>query len=517
MRKYILALFVIATTISLSSCSDWLDVPPVGQNTDKEQYSTERNINDVLNGIYIGMASTELYGGRMTMSTIEQLAHYYYAPSSTINQADYQLFYDIQTYNYTESSVKKTFSPIWSKAYFLIAQTNKFIENVKDTEVLTTEKRDVLLGEAYAIRAFIHFDLLRLFGNIYDESDQQKRLPYKMRITDPSKNETEQLLTSKEFVEKVLADINVAEEYLKNDPILKYGIMNPNDDSTPVTSNDIFARYLRSKRLNLIAVKALKARILMYIGQQNEAAKEAQAIIDMPDMIENIDGSNENAKFKWVVFNNINAGDKSDMVFSTEVLFGIENSDLYPRWKSYTESTQKGKAYVMNLQNLLKNILNTTEDSPHLVSDVRAKFQWTVSSSLGSDLYRSIKFTEFSETKGRLSYNLQPLMRITELYYIIIENDIQSGRTNDAIKLLNSVLRRRGYKSNEEIKLNTSASALKDILKQEYYREFFAEGQTFFYLKRTKSTSIYKSYSAGSMNMNLTNYVVPIPDDEINN
>lgn len=512
MRKYILA-FILIFTISLSGCSDWLDVPPVGQNREKEQYETEIKINSVLNGIYMKMAGNNLYGGKLTMTTIEQLAHYYYAPSSlTTFQTDYQLFYDLQNYNYDDSEVEKVFKTVWSEAYELIFNINKFIDNVKDTKVVTAERRDVLLGEAYALRALMHFDIYRLYGNIYDDTEQQILLPY----NEYSKINPGQQLGSKEYVEKVLADINTAEDYLKNDPILKDGVKVPDTDGTPITIEDKFATYLRNKRLNIVAVKALKARVLLYIGQLSEAAKVANDVIDIPNMIEQIDGKNTKAVFKWIDFSDI-VGGKKDMIFSSEVLFGIDNPDLYSRWKNYTESTKGGKAYVVNIQNLLTNILNTDEPSTYLVSDVRAKYQWTLASSLGSDLYRSMKFTEFAGTENELSYHMQPLIRMSELYYIIIEDHIQKGRLNDAVNLLNSILRRRGYKSNEEINLNTSATALENFLKQEYYREFFAEGQAFFYLKRTKSTTIYRSSGPGTVNMKLSNYVVPIPKDQINN
>lgn len=515
MKKYITGL-CITVAFSLSGCSDWLDVDPVGQNLEEKQYSTEININNALNGIYVGMAGSNLYGGQLTMTTIEHLAHYYYAPASITNQIDYQRFFDLQNYKYNEVAVENLFRPIWRKSYELIFQANNFIENVKDTKVVTTDRRNVLLGEAYALRAFLHFDLFRIFGSIYDENDSQTRLPYNdSHKVNPAR--PHEPLTSKDFINKVLADIDEAETYLINDPILSVGIMNPNSLGGSVPAVEIFAYFSRGRRLNLIAVKALKARVLTYAGRLNQAAQTAQDIIDMPGVIESINGSNSDAIFRWVVFNDVNADDKKNMVFSSEVLFGIENQDLYSRWKSYTESTQNGSAYVVNIQNLLKNILNTTEASPHLVSDIRAKYQWTVSSSLGSDLYRSMKFTEFSNTKANLTYRLQPLMRISELYYIIIEDHIQNGRLTDAVNMMNSILRRRDYKSNEEIQANTTETSLKEILKQEYYREFFAEGQAFFYLKRNKSTTIYKSYGSGTDKIELSSYVVPLPKDEINN
>ena len=52
------------------------------------------------------------------------------------------------------------------------------------TAVIGSNNKDVLMGEAYGLRAYLHFDLFRLFGPRWeDRSNINKILPYS-RTTD---------------------------------------------------------------------------------------------------------------------------------------------------------------------------------------------------------------------------------------------------------------------------------------------------------------------------------------------
>lgn len=525
MKKYIIFLLGSIAILGFSSCSDWLEADPKDKNLEEKQYSTENNINNVLNGFYTGMASENLYGGQMTMTTLENLAHYYYVPQDLTNSKTYLNFSYLQDYKYDDSYVKGRFSQIWSEAYSLIMGINKFIANIEGTSVVTKEKRDVLLGEAYALRAFLHFDIFRLFGPIYSKDDGTVLLPY----NDKAGISVHQYLPSGDFLGKIRLDIDKAEELLKNDPILEYGILNSESSSAVVSSEEIFAKYMRNRRMNLIATKALKARFLAYTDELEQAAAVADEVLSMSNIVEDINGSNTKAVFRWIVYNDIAESSKRDYIFKNEVLFGIENSKLHDRWTEYTQSSNIGKVYAIHGVNLLVNIFGNEEaGSPTVLSDARAR-QWTAADDIGASQYVSLRFRKLiseDDNSKQMSLFVQPLMRITELYYIIIENEIKSNNLSRATDLLNSVLRRRNYKSNEEIQfpstagddvLKSFAERLETILQQEYYREFYAEGQAFFFLKRRASSKIYKSAGvSGSENIDIANYTVPIPQDEIN-
>ena len=91
------------------------------------------------------------------------------------------------------------------------------------------------------------------------------------------------------------------------------------------------------------------------------------------------------------------------------------------------------------------------------------------------------------------------------MYYIIAET---AENETDALASINLVLDNRG------VELLTSVSQLESTLLNEYQKEFWGEGQLFFYYKRMNASSIFSAFSGGNVNMNDTIYVVPLPQIE---
>lgn len=509
-------LFILIVSCFSTGCADWLDVDPIGENLEEDQYSTERNINSVLNGFYIDLTKKSLYGNNLSKTTIEQLAHYYYAPEHTGSASNYSAFINLQKYNYTEQTVENTFSSIWSNLYSIIFNINHFIANTERAEAVSTEKRDLLLGEAYALRAFLHLDIFRLFGPIYEKRTTAEVLPY--NTTTKADNKPLPYLNAEEYMGKVLSDINTATILLEKDPILKYGIMNP-QDTTGLASQDVFNRFARNKRMNIVAVKILEARCLAVMGELNNAAEVALDIINTQNILEDINGTNRDAIFTWIKGEDILNEKARDYIFSKEVVFSIDYLDLSESWEQITETAVQGQTYTIHGVNLLENIFKLPENTQNLkdVSDLRIK-QWSVADAISSEEYVSMRYKKFAR-EGKHIYinNMQPLMRITELYYLVLENYINNGNLTEATNLANSIKVRRGYKANELYPYVQTAEELNNFLTIEYYREFYSEGQAFYFLKRRASNNILASDgSLGFQEMDIDNYVVPIPSKEVN-
>lgn len=518
MKKYIIKLYLaIGVMIGLTGCSDWLDVEQKDKNLEEKQYSTEIGINNVLNGIYVELRSPALYGNNLSKTTIEQLAHYYYVPTeaATNPSSAYLRFYELQNYEYSSTTVKTAFSSIWTSAYKLIFRINIFIKNVETTSVISDAKKKQLLGEAYALRAFIHLDIFRLYGPIYKFRDASSpQLPY-----NTNDNATEAKTQSPEdFMNMVFMDIELAESLLENDPILDVGILNPNDEEG-LSSVEIFGEYARNKRMNIVALKALRARALAVTDRLDDAAAVAQSIINAPGMIEDIDGNNPDALFRWVDPTNITYSKEKDYIFKTEVLFSVHNVDLNSGWATLIGNSSAGSTYSVHQRNIFVNLFDRPEETAlRNLSDIRA-LQWTDAAELSADEFVSIRYSKFNDVEDRNSIKfMQPLMRMTELYYLIIENELNNGNLVAATDLINSLMVRRGYKENELFTTAVTEATLRDFLLREYYREFYAEGQTFFYLKRIASDRIFGSDGKTTfVEMDLYNYIVPIPDAEILN
>ncbi|MDR1502080.1 MAG: RagB/SusD family nutrient uptake outer membrane protein [Prevotella sp.] len=503
-------IYIISFSLAIicSACNDWLNVDPKDKVLEEKQYSSESNINSALNGLYRQMVAENLYGGQLSQTTIEMMAHYYFYPKERPNtDIPIIISYELANHNYTWGGNKDRFADIWKSAYELLLHINVYIKGVNESPaIISQEHKDLLLGEAYALRAYLHFDLYRLFCP-YNAEATDKVLPYNRRpdITlNHSDYENIEYSTSGEYFAFLEEDIRIAKDLLKNDPIL-------NPDSKSITDNlaDDFYKN-RNRRMNYYALKGLEARVLQYSGKDTEAAQAAKEITDAV--------GTEGTLFRWVDPNKVTT--EHNYIFFSEVVFGINNIDMASRAKNYYLGTNILTAYIVDDNNLMKNILaydNLLESFP----DVRAR-QWTFTNITswvgyaadGAKVSNKYK-TESSQIKA--IKDLQVLMRISEMYYIQAEAALNTGWKADAIYFLNQVLQHRGLSAQYFVTESMSEETIRDHIKREYYREFFGEGQVFFYHKRLKSPTMYKGNAEGSDDITPDkSYVIPIPDIETN-
>lgn len=516
MKKYMI-LFLAAAL--LASCSDWLDVTPKDRMLEKDQFATEENINQAHNGLYREMSGENLYGGQLSQTTVERLAHYYtYPPADPGPEPFTRPWYLLAGFQYnTDEDVEARFASIWSSAYATLLHINTYIKNLNEsTAVISEENKSILLGEAYGLRAYIHFDLFRLFGPAWQNKTGGKILPYhnKPEVTlNHTGYEEAEYSTADEFMTLLLGDIAEAEKLLENnDPVI--------DDDESITHdlrNDNFYQN-RNRRMNYYAVKGLEARVRQYRGEHGLAAAAAKVVTDrMED------------RFEWVNLDAFNSNAYMDYVFFDEVIFGINNLEMNVRATGWYMGTEMRRSSVVDKDNLESNIFGEYSGSGFgSLPDVRDR-QWVASSVIDfmgayfsqNGSYVSKKYLYKSKGEGEqipAIKDLQVLMRVSEMYYIQAEAALKEGRKADAVTFLNEVLHHRGLTSQYDRLETDSDSDIQAHIMREYYREFFGEGQVFFYHKRNGSTSMFNGNAGGSSPVSNPGsaYVIPIPDTETN-
>ena len=73
--------------------------------------------------------------------------------------------YDFASHDYRADLVEMNLSQLFLKQYEIIANVNTLLEYIDiQNNVLTEDEEDLYKGEALGLRAFIHFDLIRLWG-----------------------------------------------------------------------------------------------------------------------------------------------------------------------------------------------------------------------------------------------------------------------------------------------------------------------------------------------------------------
>ena len=127
---------------------------------------------DVLTGFYIKMGSTRLYAGDLTYGYLETLSGNYDNYPDHITVKWQELIWDYSNY----SEPKK--NGIYSEMFNLIANINNFLKYLEQNRSVlkSTHYYEIMKGEALGLRAFLHFDLLRMFGPVYSQQPDGKEI-----------------------------------------------------------------------------------------------------------------------------------------------------------------------------------------------------------------------------------------------------------------------------------------------------------------------------------------------------
>ena len=482
MKKIIYTMIIACTTL-FASCDNWLEVKPYDQIAEGELQKSEEGYQKMLNGIYIDLNSDALYGQTLSVEMIEVMGGAYTIGTDNSVWGNYK---DLSSYQYNTEYWRNRLDQTWNKAYALILNCNKILETIDGNKNLFTDgSYYIIKGEALALRAMLHFDMLRLFGPVYSKDSDKKAIPYYTKQT----NSPEPILTAQEVMEKITTDYEDALNYLANDPVKTEGTMM----SSTEDGSSNFLRY-RALRLNYYAVEALMARAYLYMGNKTEAFKYAIDVIKTAD--QNI--------FPFVDKNLvIGSPADPDRIFSSEVLFALTNTSRGTIHKNFFDPSRLPN-YVFRMDDsMMSNLVyGGAATTGGYQDDYRYRACWMAT---GSNRY----FYKYSDmvANGSIQNTMIPMVRLGEMFLIAAES--QSGDLKAGVQYVNALRRNRGVAS-----LTTLTP---DLLKYEYIRELYGEGQLFYLYKRLNSDIITSATSSKNPKASDLIFVVPLPDTETEN
>lgn len=482
MKKIIYTMIIACTTL-FASCDSWLEVKPYDQIAEGELQKSEEGYQKMLNGIYIDLNSDALYGQTLSVEMIEVMGGAYTIGTDNSVWGNYK---DLSSYQYNTEYWRNRLDQTWNKAYALILNCNKILETIDGNKNLFTDgSYYIIKGEALALRAMLHFDMLRLFGPVYSKDSDKKAIPYYTKQT----NSPEPILTAHEVMEKITTDYEDALNYLANDPVKTEGTMM----SSTEDGSSNFLRY-RALRLNYYAVEALMARAYLYMGNKTEAFKYATDVIKTAD--QNI--------FPFVDKNLvIGSPADPDRIFSSEVLFALTNTSRGTIHKNFFDPSRLPN-YVFRMDDsMMSNLVyGGAATTGGYQDDYRYRACWMAT---GSNRY----FYKYSDmvANGSIQNTMIPMVRLGEMFLIAAES--QSGDLKAGVQYVNALRRNRGVAS-----LTTLTP---DLLKYEYIRELYGEGQLFYLYKRLNSDIITSATSSKNPKASDLIFVVPLPDTETEN
>lgn len=441
------------TMLLMSSCN-WLDVAP-----SNEVNEDDLDLRNALNGIYIKLSETALYGSNLSYGFIEVLGHQYLPEYMETTSA----FYKASEFKYDDADVKSVISNLWTNGYNGIASCNHLIQMVSGADpadFLELEmEKNLIHGEALALRALFHFDILRMFAPSMEVDDGKAYIPY----VDAYPVISTTYYSSAEILKKIEGDLLKARELVAMCDIQEhpkwmetgYRMFARGIDSE--LPKDVFFAY-RGYRMNYYAITALLARVYMWEKEYKKARDMAMEVIDA-----NLDDT----KFFGFVDP---TGLKNDMKDSKSILFTLSRITLEEEYKPYTDKNSKTRFWFN------KNAIFEGSSEDKRASDALV--------ALTGDMNYSKKYLL---VEGTDDYDMIPVLRLSEMYYIVGEYAARTGDFKTAKEALEYVCSARGMIS--KIFNFVSLDNFLDELVKEVRKELLGEGQLYFLYKRLNRKS----------------------------
>lgn len=467
MKRLMNKTIFLSLVLALTACNDWLNVSPKSDMKADDLFLTEAGFRDGLIGVYALMCREDSYGSDLTFGYIDVLAQYYQNQHELTTSGYEHSFKKAAEYNYKESGEESRILSIWKNHFTAIANINLGLEYIdKNKDVFSSEDvYRVYKGEYLALRALLHFDMLRLFASSAKMDNGNGLNSLAIPYVDVYTNIACPQLTVKEVLGRVKEDLLAAKGLMKGLEIFK-----SLDSSDPM--------YNRGQRMNYYAVTALLARVYLYGDEKDLALVQAKEIIG--------EVNGENPTFYELANSSATT---SNPMFSSEIIFSLDVQKLKDISERYFGESFEAVSNVLLMSSTGKtNVYNSTG----LESDFRNL--WLSVYSDGSSFvlakYNGMKYI--------------PMFKLSELYLIAAE--CASG--NEAYGYINTLRNHRGLAS------IAPTDDLENYIFQEYRREFIGEGQMFFYYKRKGMQMIGADDDIAIKDLN-TVYNLPIPTNEV--
>lgn len=475
MKKYCLLLIAL---LALGACDDFLSIKPKAEIVEHVFFENADGFEDALYGVYATLSASELYGENLSWGLVDAFAQYY-----TRNSLDTRARY-ILTLEHEQ--LRGSYNMIWNKAYQAIGYVNNIIRNLDQTDTVAIRRYNLYRGEALGLRAYLHFDLVRLFAPHIASQPNAEAIPYVTiyeAMTSPFK-------TVSQVYDLVIKDLKEAEELLAQDEEFMVYPRKFVIDDRFTTCREI--------HFNLYAVQATLARVYWMMGDMSNAYTYAKKVID-------------SQKFPFeegIKLRNFMAGVISDKetiwgLYSTGLLNGVKKS-FYTFEATYTwlPSSEMEALYSVDQTEGLD--MRLAEWYHPLIGDNEGDHLTRVMKVVPEDKIRTPEEYEANGIEG------MSMIRIPEMYLIaaeaLLDTDPEQAQT-----YFDDFVASRGL-FRYEAKANPVRVTMEDILK-ERRKEFVQEGQYFYTLKRN-NMDIYVDPIRTTLTASDQLYTLTIPDDE---
>ena len=444
MKRFYKYMAVAIAAVGVSSCSnDWLDREPSTSIPTEKAITSYYDLVTAQNGMYDGLQEDQnYYGARM----------FYYGDvrgDDMQSTAPGKRTHPLYEMNYTVETAPE----MWATPYNVIRRANNIIKAVENGQVKDGVAANIndIVGQAYAVRALVLFDLTRVYSQPYYVSNGAG-LGVPIVLTPGGYTAKVGRSTLKECYDQIIADLNKSVTLLASSKKVGY--------------------------INSWAAKALLSRVYLYKADYANAYTTAVDVIT------------KSPYRLWTNSEYVNAWSSAG---NSELLFEIVNKgsdDWVDREAIGYLLAEKGyDDYIIT-----KNFYDLVNQNPN---DVRLGM-FTIPATLDKNGKKKINGVDVTGMKiyltkfpGRADFspndvrvNNIPVLRLSEIYLIAAEAALQGGATAaDATKYLDAIVNRADNATHV-----VEADVTLDRILKERRLELVGEGQRFFDAMRTGKT-----------------------------
>ncbi|TXJ29050.1 MAG: RagB/SusD family nutrient uptake outer membrane protein [Chitinophagaceae bacterium] len=463
---YLLLLAASITCVSLVSCTKFVETdPPVNSTNGANVFENDATAIAALTGIYARMSNSDVISGNSGIAMLTGLSGDELSLWNGVTQGKHVAYYANSLVSTTSLSYGTEF---WAPMYNFIFQCNAAIEGVNGSVGLTQGVKEQLLGEAKFLRAFFYFYLANFYGDV----------PLVL-ITDPNTTSSLPRSTIVDVYQQIVADLQDAKTLLKDyyvDPSLK-------------TNTE------ERVRPNKWAAAALLARAYLYIGDYENAEKEASAIIANTGLY-NL-GDLEEVFLK----------NNSEAIWQLQPVRIDRNTEEAFAFIIPVTGPSQPNGALGNPAYLSDTLLHSFEPG-----DLRAT-HWIQHITIGTETYYYPYKYKSAELGAPVTEYLT-LFRLTEVFLIRSEANAHRGLLEQSLSDLNLIRQRAGLLP---ISSPDESNLLDKIMRERMHELFTESGHRWFDLKRTGNLDSLMQIIAPMKGAawQITDQLYPIPLSDI--
>lgn len=446
--------------LSVSCGDDFLDLQPPLEVANEEFLQTVDDFKAATLGVYDQMQLADYYGRYFLL--IPDIMGEDIKQNASANRGK-----EWAEYNGAPTTNQSEHLEFWGEIYEMINMTNLMINAEFEPSANLRDEFDNYIGQAYALRALAHFDLVRLFAQTYTFTTDASH-PGIPIVTEFAPDELPARNTVAEVYEQIISDFETAI------PLL----------SSEAANAGVITRE---------AAQALLSRVYLYMGLYSEAEALATEVINsgrfslVPrDAYANqfLDGNSPEAIFE-IIFNQVdNPG--------SDHLGGMYKASGYG---DYLPSQQ---------------LFDLFEEG-----DIRATL-FIDDDDLDGTIYANAegegkRVYKYPSEGAIIATDNVPVIRLSEVLLNRAESRAKTGDDAGALADLNLIRERAGVEP-----ISLSGDALIDFILEERRRELFAEGHRVFDITRNGQNLVRTDCTSPTCIVEFpdTNFILPLPQEE---